>query len=290
MAELNSVKQDTGNCMNCDSISGNTLEKARAELGEDPESRPEVIQELRDRVTQWKPLTIEEKSLVLRNVDDKFLLMFLRARKFDISKALQLYVSYHMFRHKHSQLLKDLTFKSVEHVFESGVIKVLDARATDGSKILCVYPGNWNSSDFPFMENFRATFLVLDKLIQDEETQVHGFSILYDFTGSSFMSMLHVAQSEQITKGVLIELLQDAFPARFKGVHLVHQPWYISIVLSVIKPFMKQKFRDRIHSHGEDYASLHRCMEPLGLPEEFGGVVDSSMSADVISTLFEQQS
>ncbi len=84
---------------------------------------------------------------------------------------------------------------------------MLDARAKDGSKVLCVYPRNWNASMYPFLENFRATFLVLDKLIQDEETQVNGFSIVYDFTGASVVSMVHVAQSELITKGILIELL-----------------------------------------------------------------------------------
>ena len=41
-------------------------------------------------------------------------------------------------------------------------------------------------------------------------------------------------------------LTQEAFPARFKGIHLINQPWYISILLTVIMPFMKQKFRDRV--------------------------------------------
>lgn len=206
--------------------------------------------------------------------DSKFLLMFLRARKFDLDKALQLYVNYHLFRHKHADILRDLSFKSVEHVLHSQVIRVLDARCRDGSRALCVSPANWDSASFPFLDNFRATFLVLDRLIQEEETQVNGFSVLYDFTGSSLMNMLKVAQSDLITKGVLIELLQEAFPARFKGVHLLHQPWYISIVLSVIKPFMKQKLRERIHSHGENSESLHRYVDPLNLPPELGGTGD----------------
>lgn len=281
--------QSTNNCAECQSlstISGNTLEKAKSELGEDPDTRSELIQKLRDSLTQWKPQTIEEKSLVVRNVDSRFLLMFLRARKFDENKALQLYVGYLKFRHKHSQWLS----KSVEHVYESGVVKVLNSRALDGSKVICIYPGNWDTSSVPFLDNFHATFLVMDKLIQDEETQVHGFSILYDFTNSSFMSMLRVAQSEQITNGVLINLLQDAFPARFKGVHLIHHPWYVSVVLSVIKPFMKEKLWDRIHSHGEDFSSLHQYICPLGLPEDLGGVTDSCAFVDIISTLFDHQS
>lgn len=273
----NSETEQTDTSDDISSLSGISLEKAQRELNEDPARRTEVIGELRDRITNWKPSRNEEKSVVLINTEDRFLLMFLRARKFDIDKAMQLYVNYHTFRHKHSgNMLADLNLKSVEHVLQSEVIKVLDAnsRFLDGSRVICVYPGNWDS-DVPFVDNFRATLLVLDKLVQDEETQVHGFSVIYDFTGSSLMSVLKVAQSELITKGILIELLQEAFPARFKGVHLIHQPWYVSIVLSVVKPFMKQKLRDRIHSHGEDLESLQVFIEAQSLPQEFGGTLDN---------------
>lgn len=252
------------------------LEKAKLELNEDPSTRTKFIHELRERIKSWKPSKSEEKSIVLSNVQDRFLLMFLRARKFDVDKSFQLYVNYHLFRHKHSDILGDLSFKSVEHVIQSEVVKVLDGRCLDGSKVLCVCPQKWDIGTIPFVDNFRATFIILDKLIQDEETQVNGFSVVYDFTGSSLMSMLTVAKSELITKGILIELLQEAFPARFKGIHLLHQPWYISIVLSVIRPFMKQKLRDRIHSHGSDYESLHEYIEARFLPNELGGSLDST--------------
>ena len=290
MAEQNLLEQNPRNYEVCESsVYYQTWEKASSELGEHPETREELIQELREKVTQWKPQTNEEKSVVLTNTEDKFLVTFLRARKFDTSKALQLYVNYHKFRLKYSPLLSNTKFKSVKQVFESGIIKVLNSRALDGSKVLCVYPGNWNTSKVSFLDNFRATFMVLDKLIQDEMTQVHGFSILYDFTNSSFMSMFHAAQSEQIKNGVLIDLLQDAFPARFKAIHLLRHPLYIGIVLGVIKPFMKQKLRDRIHIHGEDYVSLHSFIDPLSLPKDLGGMVENSTFMDVISTLPVQQ-
>ena len=41
---------------------------------------------------------------------------------------------------------------------------------------------------------------------------------------------------------------QEAFPARFKSLHLVHQPWYISIIYKLAKPFIKPKFKDRVRS------------------------------------------
>lgn len=40
--------------------------------------------------------------------------------------------------------------------------------------------------------------------------------------------------------------LQEAFPGRFKGLHFINQPWYISIPLSILLPFFKQKLRERV--------------------------------------------
>lgn len=41
-------------------------------------------------------------------------------------------------------------------------------------------------------------------------------------------------------------MMQEAFPARFKSCHMIRQPWYLSIVYKLAKPFLKQKFKDRV--------------------------------------------
>ena len=46
--------------------------------------------------------------------------------------------------------------------------------------------------------------------------------------------------------GIKTVCIQEAFPARFKGIHLINQPWYISILMTILMPFMKQKLRGRV--------------------------------------------
>lgn len=43
--------------------------------------------------------------------------------------------------------------------------------------------GKWKPNDYPFVDNIRAIYLTLEKLIQPEETQVNGIVILVDYAG-----------------------------------------------------------------------------------------------------------
>ena len=272
------------------SISGATLEKARRELFEDPATRLESIAQLRERVEQWRPSGTEEGLDLLEQgrKDDRFLLRFLRAKKFDVERSLQLYVNYHKFRKKHAHLLGDITPQAVEHILKSGIVRILEPRKKDGSKVVCVFPGVWDSENVPMLDNFRTLILIMEHLIEDEETQVHGISVFNNMDNVSFFTILKLAQSDLMQKGLTIELMQEAFPARFKGFHLINQPWYVSMVLAIVRPFMKQKLRDRFILHGADLESLYEYIDPEQLPAEFGGP-QPSMDPLGVYRLFESE-
>ena len=75
-------------------ISGATLEKAQRELGEDPTTCAVIVEELRGRIAQWEESHTDE-GVSLPRRDGAFLLRFLRARKFDVERALNLFINYH---------------------------------------------------------------------------------------------------------------------------------------------------------------------------------------------------
>ena len=42
---------------------------------------------------------------------------------------------------------------------------------------------------------------------------------------------------------------QEAFPARFKGIHYVHEPTFFDVVFAIVRQFLKEKMLKRVSLH-----------------------------------------
>ncbi|XP_077024237.1 alpha-tocopherol transfer protein-like isoform X2 [Tamandua tetradactyla] len=209
------------------SLTEELVTKAREELQEKPEWRLRDVQALRDMV--WK-----EYPTLSTSLDDAFLLRFLRARKFDYDRALQLLVNYHSCRRSWPEVFNNLKPSALKDVLASGFLTVLPHTDPRGCHILCIRPDRWIPSNYPITENIRAIYLTLEKLIQAEETQ-------------------------------------DGFPIRIKAVHVVNEPRIFKGIFAIIKPFLKEKIANRFFLHGSDLSSLHTNLPGSILPKEYGG-------------------
>ncbi|XP_015220212.1 alpha-tocopherol transfer protein-like isoform X2 [Lepisosteus oculatus] len=246
--------------------------KAREELQEKPEWRLRDVQALRDMV-------LKEQPRLSTRLDDAFLLRFLRARKFDYDRALQLLLNYHASRRLWPEVFRDLRPSAVRHVLGSGFLTVLPRPDPQGRFILCLQPGKWKPSDYPFVDNVRAIYLTLEKLIQPEETQVNGIVILTDYNG---VGLSQASNLGPFLAKKVVGILQDGFPIRIKAVNIINEPRIFKGIFAIIKPFLKEKMAERYILHGSDLNSLHRSIPRSVLPEEYGGVsgrLDSSVWA-----------
>lgn len=236
--------------------------KAREELQEKPEWRLRDVQALRDMILKDHP------NLRTR-LDDAFLLRFLRARKFDYDRALQLLLNYHASRRAWPEVFQDLKPSTVRHVLDLGFLTVLPRPDPHGRYILCLRPGKWKPNDYPFVDNIRAIYLTLEKLIQPEETQVNGVVILVDYAG---VGLSQASNPGPLLAKKVVGILQDGFPIRIKAVNIINEPRIFKGIFAIIKPFLKEKMAERFVLHGSDLASLHRVIPQSVLPEEYGGV------------------
>ncbi len=86
-------------------------------------------------------LNLQEQPNLRTRLDDTFLLRFLRARKFDYDRALQLLLNYHGGRKAWPEVFKDLKPSTVKHVLDLGFLTVLPQPDPNGRYILCLRPG-----------------------------------------------------------------------------------------------------------------------------------------------------
>ncbi|XP_029650679.1 alpha-tocopherol transfer protein-like [Octopus sinensis] len=238
------------------------IKKAEKELNEKPQWRERDIQALRDMVNKQQDL--------FARTDDAFLLRFLRARKFDYDRAFSLLLNFYRMKAENKDLFVDLKPSTIQHVLRSGLLTALEHRDREGRKVIVLKPGRWNPETFPLFDMYKTWFVILSKLIEDEETQVNGIITIMDLKDVGWVQVraLSPFYAKKVTS-----MIQECFPLRLKGIHYIHEPSMFDILFSIVRPFLKEKIVKRLHFHGQNVSALHEFVSPENLPEEYNGVL-----------------
>eukprot|EP00058_Branchiostoma_floridae_P021603 XP_002607093.1 hypothetical protein BRAFLDRAFT_57347 [Branchiostoma floridae] len=234
--------------------------KAETELNEIPARRDQDIQALRDMINNRPGLNARK--------DDGFLLRFLRARKFDHDRAFKLLENYYQVRASAPEIFDNLLPSAIRHVLDKGVVTALPGSDKDGRKIIIFRPGRWNPDYWPIYDNVKAVILSIELLLEEEETQVSGLIFIQEEGG---VTTRHVYQVGLRYARTIANIFQDSFPVRIRGVHLVNESFLVDAVFVIIRPFLKEKLKERIKLHGKVYETLHEVTGTEVLPSELGG-------------------
>ncbi|XP_066992577.2 clavesin-2 isoform X2 [Anabrus simplex] len=202
--------------------------------------------------------------------DDDFLMRFLHARKCNVQDSFELLVNYYSYRQRNSQLFVQFSAQEegIQQALRDGFPGVLPDRDRKGRCVLVIFTANWDHCAYSLVTIYRALLLSLEHLVEKPRNQVNGFVVVVDWSEFSFR------QSSNLNPRILrlmIEGLQDCFPARFKGIHFTNQPWYVEGALTLIRPFLKEKTKEKIYLHGNNLSTLHDYVTKDILPAELGG-------------------
>uniref|UniRef100_A0A1E1WUN0 CRAL-TRIO domain-containing protein n=1 Tax=Pectinophora gossypiella TaxID=13191 RepID=A0A1E1WUN0_PECGO len=238
-------------------------EKARVELNEDPKKLEDGIQILKD----W----IAKQPHLRARTDDQWLATFLRGCKFSIERAKEKIDLYYSLRSV-GQDLRPLkhTDPKFKEILKSGSTLVLrKIEKPDDPRVILIRPGQHKPGEFTPADMMSVGNVMQQILyLEDDNFVVAGGVNVMDLRSAS---MAHFAQMTPVQMKKMVVAFQDAAPVRMKAAHYFHAPAGFETIFNIIKNFLNEKNRNRLHVHGKDFDALYKHISKEILPAEYGG-------------------
>ncbi|KAK2895768.1 alpha-tocopherol transfer protein [Channa argus] len=236
------------------------------ELSEVPDGSEQLgsyVNSLRRRALQSTELS------AVTTFSDGFLIKFLRARDFDVELSLKLLLNYQRWRRESPEISSCLSPSSVLGLLNASYLAVLPQRDYTGSRVLIYRIGQWNPKDWSAIQVFRVSLMTSEIISTETETQRQGVKTIFDLQG---WTLSHALQITPSLARKISSVLSDSFPLKVRGIHLVNEPLFFRPVFAMIRPFLPDKIKQRIHMHGADFhSSLSGFFSPTILPPAYGG-------------------
>ncbi|KAJ3614291.1 hypothetical protein NHX12_017865 [Muraenolepis orangiensis] len=204
---------------------------------------------------------------------------FLMARKFDVSRAIDLFQAYKNTRIKEGIFNINPDEEPLRSELLCGKFTVLPGRDANGAA-LALFTARLHRPDVTTHKAvLQAIIYQLDKAIESLQTQRDGLIFIYDMTNSSYGNFDY----ELCVK--ILNLLKGAFPARLKCVFIVSSPLWFRAPFAVLRLFVREKLRERVCT-----VKAHELADHIpvsALPEHLGGMSQYSHVAWIQSCVNE---
>ncbi|CAO1371848.1 unnamed protein product [Diamesa serratosioi] len=257
------------------------LKKAKEEICENDLRKVQALAQFREWIS---------KHPAFKNYrnDDSFFLQFLRARKFNNSRAYELYENYFYNLRKHPKWHADNKNKtdSMMKIIDRGIVYPLSQRDAEGRKVVLFRMGNLDNTLCTAENLFSTYFEVFTQLIEDEDTQISGFVVIIDYTG---LSMKHMSIFTISDVKLLADNILNSTPFRFKFINILNIPSFARFLLDIFKMALSDKLR-KIITFSKDLEELKLKIDEKLLPKELGGLIpESEMIKELKETIKQNQ-
>jgi len=204
---------------------------------------------------------------------DKFLLAFVLARKLDVDRTLELYKKHLEWREKNDVDNPDLD--KIRALIMTGYsIWTTDLSDNEGRGLSYLFPHKFDYEAFDAKTNSQLTAWTLDLLCERIDNTRKGVVIIEDLGNMSFS--VFKSMSKVDTKTIMADM-QNCLPIRLQKIYILNPPWYLKLMVALVKPFMKKKLRQRVQViSGEELISL---VPSEHLLVEAGGTLDLDWKA-----------
>lgn len=154
----------------------------------------------------------------------------------------------------------------------TGVVALTGTKDPLGRAVVVLDPSKQDSTKYSHKSMTRAFWYYAHAALEDEMTQRYGLVLLVLNRHSK------LKQFDRGLSQMIISSIKGKLPLRLSGIHFCHPPMFMSIIFPIVKLFLGERLRKRIHVHsGSDEQVLH-SLEKFGLnvfdlPTELSGQV-----------------
>ncbi|XP_055944749.1 retinaldehyde-binding protein 1-like isoform X1 [Argiope bruennichi] len=244
----------------CGNVPEYFRKKAEAELHDSPDKRAQGLRQL-------KELIKKDKHTKHLEFEDDFLLQYLISKKYNIAKAFSFLKALVHLKKKHPEIFSGFSYEEISCSMSENVLTVLPWRCQDGCAILAAHLDNWDPEKLRIDDLKRSIAIYLLQSLQEPMTQINGFKVIIDAKSNPMKHLRYITPSNLY---LLYHGTQECVPARYKDIHLVNESLTLKAAWFLVKPFLSDKIKKRVHFHSSNEDLLKFFPKSI-LPTEFGG-------------------
>ncbi|VVC28504.1 Cellular retinaldehyde binding/alpha-tocopherol transport,CRAL/TRIO, N-terminal domain,CRAL-TRIO lipid [Cinara cedri] len=235
---------------------------ALKELREDENIRTQSLLAFR----QWISKSSDVQNI---NTEGRFLLRFLRTKKFSLPMAQQMLLKYLNLRQKYPMyfLNVDCLNPSVNEIIDSGYLFVSPFRDNHGRRVIIGTAKGFNVQKFNRKDLSSVHVLTYETLMNDEINQVMGYTHFGDF---ATVSPAHLTLFTPTEFATLVKWGEQSYPMRHKSAHLLNVPTPLKFGYDFFQSRLSSKIKNRMKIYNS-LSELHEDLDKKVLPKEYGG-------------------
>ncbi|TGZ54118.1 Alpha-tocopherol transfer protein-like protein [Temnothorax longispinosus] len=233
----------------------------RVELNENAATRDKDLEIIKEWLVKQPHLPKFE--------DDQRLMTFLRGCKFSLEKCKRKLDMYFTMRAVVPEFFsnRDITRPVLQEIAKLIHIPPLPGLTKKGCRVIVMRGVDKEAPTPNIPETMKMVFMIGDIRLSEEEHGVAGDVYILD---ASVATPTHFAKFTPALVKKFLVCAMEAYPVKLKEVHVVNISPLVDTILNFVKPFLKEKIRNRIFMHS-DIKTLYEYIPREILPTEYGG-------------------
>ncbi|XP_033322708.1 alpha-tocopherol transfer protein-like isoform X2 [Megalopta genalis] len=201
--------------------------------------------------------------------DDQRIMTFLRGCKFSLEKCKRKLDMYFTMRTAIPEFFadRDITRPELREISKLIQIPPLPGLTKNGRRVIIMRGIDKEIPTPNITEAMKMVMMIGDIRLKEELVGVAGDVYILD---ASVATPAHFAKFTPTVVKKFLVCVQEAYPVKLKEVHVVNVSPLVDTIVNFVKPFIKEKIRNRIFMHS-NLETLYDYIPQEILPKEYGG-------------------